>query len=174
MLYLSLLGIPFLGNIILARILYEERKENAVHVLLASGISPIIIWLGKMTITFIIVYLVFLISTLIYCLVFLLFFGIPLVLNANLFMITFIVAPLLSFGFLSILGYLFWALKNPQLFGMILPIVFVVGFWNVGMKWGEAIPDSILILASFLLGLFLLALSVLGIRFLSLERITDI
>ena len=57
MLYLSLLGIPFLGNIILARILYEERKENAVHVLLASGISPIIIWLGKMTITFIIAYL---------------------------------------------------------------------------------------------------------------------
>ncbi|MCG8516293.1 MAG: hypothetical protein MI740_19370 [Halanaerobiales bacterium] len=114
MLYLSLLGIPFLGNIILARFLYEERKENAVYVLLASGISPIIIWLGKMTITFIIVYLVFLISTLIYYLVFLLFFGIPLVLNANLFMITFIVAPLLSFGFLSILGYLFWALKTPS------------------------------------------------------------
>ena len=173
LIFLPLLCIPFLGNIILTRTLYEERKENATQVLLATGIDPKILWFGKMTVVFIFSYSGFLLSALLYYLVYLIIFDFPIAINAEIFLTGFIVAPFFSFGFLSILGFLFWALKNPQWPGIILPIAFVFGAWNIGSLWGQVVPDSLFVLGAFIIGVLLFLLSGLAVNFLTKEKITD-
>ncbi len=174
LLYLSLICIPFLGNALLSRILFEERMENAVHVILATGVDPRVIWLGKVLMVYAICYFAFLLSVLSYYLISLLYFRYKLTLTGEIGSLAFIIMPLLSLGVMSILAYLYWALKSPQIFGLVFPLAFVLGAWNLGMNWAQEIPPAVVALGAFALSLVLLLASIYAVKHLSKERITNL
>ena len=173
-LYIALMSIPFFGSTLLSRIIYEERYVNAVHVLLATGINPSTVWVGKLLVTYFFSYTTFLISSLVYAVIMFFAFEILIVIELNTFILAFICMPLLSFGVMSIMGYLYWVLKNHQVIGMLFPIAFVMGVWNIAMEFVISVPNVTIILMSFGIGLALLCLSLFGVTRVTKDVITSV
>jgi len=172
--YISIMCIPFLGSTLLSRLMYEERLDSAVHVLLATGVDQITIWLGKMIITYLVTYIVFVCSALTYYLYIYISYGYSMIINFNIFVTSFIVMPFLSFGFLSILGYMYWVIKNPQIFGMIFPIAFTMGGWNVAIKYIEKPPTTLAIIIVMAVALAINTITYILVKKASKSEITNI
>ena len=172
--YLSLMSIPFFGCTLLSRIIYEERCDNAIHVLLATGVDAKIIWFGKMITTYIISYLVFICSVIVYYISIYILFDFKLVLSAKIISLAFLVMPILAFGVMSLMGYIYWALKNPQIIGMLFPMLFVMAVWNLAMKLSEELPTSNIILGSMAVGAVLIISSAFLVGLISKQRITNV
>ena len=100
--YISIMCIPFLGSTLLSRLMYEERLDSAVHVLLATGMDQITLWIGKMFITYFVTYIVFITTTVIYYFYIYIMYEYSVIINFEIFLTAFIIMPFLAFGFIFI------------------------------------------------------------------------
>lgn len=172
--YISIMCIPFLGSTLLSRLMYEERLDSAVHVLLATGMDQITLWIGKMFITYFVTYIVFITTTVIYYFYIYIMYEYSVIINFEIFLTAFIIMPFLAFGFLSLLGYTYWVIKNPQIFGMIFPIAFTIGGWNVAIKYIERTPTALAIAIVIFVAVVINTITYILVKKTSKSQITNI
>ncbi|CUH92205.1 hypothetical protein [Herbinix luporum] len=172
--YISIMCIPFLGSTLLSRLMYEERLDSAVHVLLATGMDQITLWIGKMFITYFVTYIVFITTTVIYYFYIYIMYEYSVIINFEIFLTAFIIMPFLAFGFLSLLGYTYWVIKNPQIFGMIFPIAFTIGGWNVAIKYIERTPTALAIAIVIVVAVVINTITYILVKKTSKSQITNI
>lgn len=172
--YIPLMVIPFLGTNYFSRSIYEEKINRSIHILLASGISPLSIWTGKFFIAVAYSYLTSIVSVFTYFLFIKFYVGESMLLTSQTIILTLISMPIAAIGVLALIGWSFWALKSPQIIGFIVPIVSVLGTWNFVINFGLKYPVPIVIFISLVIGVVLIGFVIFTIRLLPNERIIDV
>jgi len=171
-LYIPLMIIPVVGNTAVYRALYEERRNRTIQILLAFGVPPSDLWLGKLTVAVAISCLTSLITILGYNLAARLLTGISVIMEMKLWLIVLIVMPILAIGALALISVAYWWLRSGQAIGMLFPMVAFLGGWNLSLKYCLEYPTLQISIVSLLAGLILVAVSYIGVSFISKERIS--
>ncbi|MCL6591513.1 MAG: ABC transporter permease [Firmicutes bacterium] len=170
--YLPVMTIPFFGNVILFRSLYEERRQKSIHVLFASGVSPLSVWTGKVFLVTLLSYLISVITFVVFWLSVKLYTGFSLVMTVRLWLLIMLVMPMASIGILSLAAWSYWAFRNAaQLVGLLMPILTSLGIWNFSIYFGTSLSTSLVGLFSLIIGLVFIGGSMLGVKCLSKEHI---
>jgi ABC-type Na+ efflux pump permease subunit len=171
--FIPFMVIPFIGNTIVFRSIYDEKRNKTIQVLLASGISPSVVWLGKMSVATTISYIANLIAVIGFCVVVKFNTGI-MVMNVNIWIIVFIIMPVLGIGVLSIISVSYWWFKNGQVLGLLYPIITLVGIWNYVVTFGTKVSIVLTSAISIAAGVILIGLSFTCIHYMSKERIVNV
>ncbi len=82
--------------------------------------------------------------------------------------------PIASIGILALVGLSFWAVKNPQIIGMIIPMASILGTWNFVLKFGTKYPVPIVALLSLAIGIFFIGAAIFTVRCLPKEQIIGV
>jgi ABC-type transport system involved in multi-copper enzyme maturation permease subunit len=172
--YFSLIIIPFTGITLFSMSLYEEKLQYSIHTLLASGISKTSIWSGKFIVAAVYSYAATLITILAYFIFIKFYIGEDLVLTSQTAILTFISMPIASMGVLALVGWSYWAFKNPQIISMIITMVSIIGTWYFVMKFGTKYPLPIVTLLSLVIGIFFIGAVIFAVRYLPKERIISV
>lgn len=148
MMYLIVMAILFAGQILVAKFFFEEKQTGVLSVLLASGVAPRALWLGKMVAVFVLCALVagvscvgyFILASVIFHLTptFTLFSGV----------FVFVTFPALSFGLVALIAFTYWLFKRMGAFNMIFPMVALMGLWYLSsVLAGVEVPGYLAVIS---------------------------
>jgi ABC-type multidrug transport system permease subunit len=174
--FMPLMVIMFVGNAFVIRSMYEERLNAMVHVLLAAGVSPLCIWVAKMSIAVVVAYLTALIT---------------IALNIVFMKVVFdgagrwgwvvwagilVNMPVMAIGIVSLMSVMFWWFRNKQLAALLGIVVMSISLslWPLADYMKTAKQSCFVLSGTLVAGAAMIGISVLGIRVISNERITTI
>lgn len=172
LMYLSAMAILFLGAILVTRLIYEEKKNKTIHMMLSMGLPPVTLWLAKILTIAILcelyslinigVHLVFLKIAYGYCV---LFTGLSAVM-------TFVMIPVLCIGLQFLLSLAFMFFSKMNLIGTFLQIVPYMAIWNLSAKLIQytVIPGLALIL-SLGIGVLMILIACFLVRNIPKDRL---
>ncbi|MEG6521778.1 ABC transporter permease [Desulfotomaculum sp. 1211_IL3151] len=172
--FIPLMSITFFGNGLLLKTIHEERLNKTIHVLLASGVPPTALWVGKFLVASTISYIISAITISGFVSVINLFFGYSFNITSSLWLILLVIMPLLSIGMLAVVSLLYWYLKDARTLGSIIQMVAFLGVWNFSLKFGSKYPINMVGLISLVIGILLIGLSFTLIKYISKERIVNV
>ena len=171
--FIPLMIIPVLGNTIVQRSLYEERRNKTIQVLLAFGIPPSVLWLAKFSVAVALAYASCLIAIAGYGLFARVYSGVSMTMGFDLWVMALFVMPMVAIGVLSLVSLAYWSMKNVMLIGMIFPMLFLLGGWNLSLLCSTKYPAVWISAVAFAAGAVMIALGFLGVRFIPKERISS-
>lgn len=171
--YFPIMIIPLIGSTILSRTITEEKLQKSIHVLLACGVPTTSIWTAKFLVSAVISYITTLLGLLVYGLFIKLYVGYTLVFNSRLIVLTFLTMPLASIGILAIVGISYWTFRNSQILVMAVPLVSLLGTWNFVLNFGMNNPAPIVVIISLVIGICLLGISTIIIKFIPKEVMSE-
>lgn len=170
--YMSVILVLFVGHTLVNRYIYDERKNKAVQVMLASGADKTAIWLAKMAVAI-------LISTALLLTIGLnavfasIYYHLDIRYTALSVALTFMAMPALCFGMLSLISVAYWYFKNMTVFGMIFPIVAYIGIWNLSLSLAGNLVPGYLVAVSLAIGIGLFIFSYFLVSRINKERIVS-
>ncbi|NNU78608.1 ABC transporter permease subunit [Clostridium estertheticum] len=174
MMYLMAMAILFLGTTLTSKLIYEEKRNKTMHMLLSMGITKEVVWMAKMC-AIIVMCTLFSITTVLSHIAFVFVkFSILMKFNWMSFVIVFIMVPIIGYGFIAITSVAYMYFSKMNFVGMFIQIVPYLAIWEVSSKLiaYTNVPLYILIL-SVLIGIMLFALSFMLVRGISKERIVS-
>lgn len=127
--YVFPLVIPFFANVLLTRSLAEERVRQSLLPMLATGVSPGLVWVTKLLTAFGLGYVVALVCFVLDLLMVRSYFGIEVALTAPLALATLVVYPLATLGILAVMAFLFWTVRQANVVASVLPVLVTMGLW---------------------------------------------
>lgn len=132
--YVAMIVIPFLANGHLVRSLVEERQKQSILSLLATGVSPRVMWLTKLVMACALSYLVMLVSIGVHLLVTMLYWHVMPVFTAQIVLGALVFSPLLAFSIVALMAFLFWYFRYPHLVASIVPVVVAMASWGYASR----------------------------------------
>ena len=169
---ISIMAIPYFGNTLIYRTIYEERRNKTIHVLFASGVSPTALWMGKFLVATILSYFVYLFSILIFWIFLKIYWGYTIVLTGNLWLMAFFIMPLLSIGILAVLSVSYWYLKNANTISMLFYIITIFLITKIPNNFLYHYDIKLVCIGALIIGTILVGTSFTIIKFVPKERIT--
>lgn len=128
--YVPMMVIPFFANTVLTRSLVEEKIKQSLMPLLATGVSPGLVWLTKLLTAFGLGYLVSLLCTVTDLLMIRYYFHLGVVFSARVLAAALFFSPLATLGLLAIMAFLFWTVKQANVVAAFVPVVATLGIWG--------------------------------------------
>lgn len=129
---------PIMSQQLINKLFYTPKQESTIISLLASQISPVLIWFSKVTVLFIFIYIIYIVTSITTSLVICFFNLKPFFMVNNLYenIIYFILAPLLCISFMSLEGCLFLILRDQPL-AKNIPILLIIGLFIITIRIGK-------------------------------------
>jgi len=175
--FMPVMVIMFVGNSFMMRSMYEERLNAMVHVLLASGVSPLCIWVAKTSIAVVVAYLTAMVTVALYIVFLEVVFDVFVMWGWVVWAGILVNMPIMAIGTVSLLSVTFWWVRNSQVVGLLGILVTAISMpllWPLAGSVKTAYQSYVLLSGALVAGVVMVGISVLGIRFISNERITDI
>lgn len=172
--FIPMLIIPMVGHGIVVRSIYDERRKKTIQTLMAQGVRPIVIWLGKVSAAVLISGAVSLIASTGYFLVVKALTGYWIRLAGYMLYLILFVSPIISVSILALVSSCYMVLKQPKLLGFVYVMSIFYGMFYVVSKVTEvkiSIGISFSVLAA---GIAVLGLSCFIAMTVSRERIASI
>jgi ABC-type Na+ efflux pump permease subunit len=171
MLFIPLMVVPFVGNLMVHRAIYGERKDRTIAALLASGVSPPVVWLAKFTVAALVGYVSSAFTLAGYWLFVNLYLGLSLACDIHFLASALIVVPVIALGVLAVMSVTYWWVQNGQLVGMLFPIVSLMGVWIVGLNDQFGDTTALTNWTSVIPGVLMVVFSCVGMEMISKERV---
>ncbi|RVU98473.1 hypothetical protein EII22_01300 [Coriobacteriales bacterium OH1046] len=171
--YMSVILILFVGHTLVNRYIYDERKNKAVQVMLASGADKTAIWLAKMAVAILISIVLLLLTIGLNAVFVSIYYHLDIRYTALSAALTFVAMPVLCFGMLSLISVAYWYFKNMNVFGMIFPIVAYIGIWNLSLLLAGSLVPGYLVAVSLAIGVGLFIFSYFLVSRIKKERIVS-
>ena len=175
--FMPLMIIMFVGNSFVIRSMCEERLNAMVHVLLASGVSPLCIWVAKMSIAVVVAYLTALVTVVLYIVFLNVVFDVSVRWGWVVWVGILVNMPIMAIGMLSLISVMYWWLRNRQvvsLLGILVMTISMPLLWPLTGYVQTTHQSYVMLSGALVAGIALVGISVLGIRVISNERITGI
>jgi ABC-type transport system involved in multi-copper enzyme maturation permease subunit len=132
--YVAMIVIPFLANGHLIRSLVEERQKQSILSLLATGVTPQVMWLTKLVMAAALSYLVMLVSIGLHLLVTVLYWHVMPVFTTQIVLGALVVSPLLAFAVVALMAFFFWYFRYPHMVASIVPVVVAMASWGYASR----------------------------------------
>lgn len=165
------------GSIIISQDMFEERREKALDVLLAIGISPKKLWYGKYLFAILSSYLICLFFLIIYIFTIRMLFGFHVHLTFEEWFYTLIVTPSVAFFVLAITAFICWVFKQEttQIVMIIIPLTaYMISFFLSDYLGAHDLKINILISIAVLVVTYsALAIILMMVNHISKERIIE-
>lgn len=129
---------PIMSQQLINKLFYIPKQEGTIISLLASQISPVLIWFSKVTVLFIFIYIIYIVTSITTSLC-ICFFNLKPFFMVNNWLeniIYFILAPLLCISFMSLEGCLFLILRDQPL-AKNIPILLIIGLFIITIRIGK-------------------------------------
>ncbi len=121
MMYFPAMQIPMIETLLMQSVLGEERRNRIISVLLANGVAPQKIWRSKVLMAMGTAYILNLFSIIIGILYVKVVYGIWINMNLQVSTYLFLLVPMISFAFGSIICLLIWISRRGQFFIGFIP-----------------------------------------------------
>lgn len=174
MIYLVSMSILFLGSALVNKLIYEEKKNKTIHMLLSMGLSQTIVWYGKM-LAIIIMCEIYSLITLVTHIIF-----IKIVLGCGLkftflsAVMTFVTLPMLCFGFLCVISIGFMYFSKMNFVGMFIQIIPYLAIWEISGRLIKYVTlPGIVAILSMLIGCVLILISGFCVSKIPKEKIVS-
>lgn len=172
--FTSMMAIPYLGNTLIYRTIYEERRNRTVHVLLASGVPPTALWMGKFLVASLLSYFAALLSILTFWIFVNIYWGYTLVMTGDLWLMALFTMPLLAIGVLAVVSVSYWYIKNANIISMFVIIFTITIILNVSSVSLYNYNNQLICFGALIIGTILVGTSFIIIKFISKERIVNL